>query len=385
MFGRAKIARWCANKPRSLARRVVEMGGLQRVVQRQRVGAMIDFGRAVVVRQLGRCAGVVGAAAAAASAGASSSSKSSAASAMAKRFLSHRTTTLRLCAQRGRRMTTTTGDGARAFSATTTTSATASYSFAASGATAAAARGGIRRRWCSHGQQQQQQQRQPRQFSSSASSSSSKVSLESEIPLLATTTFVGVAVASFWRGAWYVLDEVVFPADVFKSGLACFVAGVGGLATSQHAKLLLLRELSCTTKTSHRKRVLMFTPPTYFVALSCVLFWRGVWCLWDSASDAYFGVADGEDDSDNSTRNNNNNNDNNNNSDVREENGEDENVALGLYSSEKFKSGIVSHAAGVTALVSTGFLASAACPPAGLWVARDAATAVRVARLAARR
>ena len=101
-----------------------------------------------------------------------------------------------------------------------------------------------------------------------------------------------------------------------------------------------------------------------------------MWCLWDSASDAYFGVADGEDDSDNSVRNNNNNN----NSDVPKEND-----ALGLYSSDKFKSGIVSHAAAVTALVSTGFLASAACPPAGLWVARDAATAVRVARLAARR
>jgi len=337
--------------------------GLQR--QRQR-GAM-SVGRAVV-RQLGRCAGAGAAGGGAAAASAASSSSSSAVSTLAKRFLlSHRTTHQR--ARRGRRMTTT--DGARAFSAaTTTTSAAASFSFAASAATAAAAaRGGVRRRRCS------------RQFSSS-SSSSSKVSLESEIPLLATTTFVGVAVASFWRGAWYVLDEVAFPADVFKSGLACFVAGVGGLATSQHAKLLLLRELSCTTQTSHRKRVLMFTPPTYFVALSCVLFWRGVWCLWDSASDAYFGVADGEDDSDNSTRNNNNNN---NNSDVREENGEDENVALGLYASDKFKSGIVSHAAGVTALVSTGFLASAACPPAGLWVARDAATAVRVARLAARR
>ena len=338
--------------------------GLQR--QRQR-GAM-SVGRAVV-RQLGRCAGAGAGGGGAAAASAASSSSSSAVSTLAKRFLlSHRTTHQH--ARRGRRMTTT--DGARAFSAaTTTTSAAASFSFAASAATAAAAaRGGVRRRWCS------------RQFSSSSSSSSSKVSLESEIPLLATTTFVGVAVASFWRGAWYVLDEVAFPADVFKSGLACFVAGVGGLATSQHAKLLLLRELSCTTQTSHRKRVLMFTPPTYFVALSCVLFWRGVWCLWDSASDAYFGVADGEDDSDNSTRNNNNNN---NNSDVREENGEDENVALGLYASDKFKSGIVSHAAGVTALVSTGFLASAACPPAGLWVARDAATAVRVARLAARR
>ena len=263
-------------------------------------------------------------------------------------------------------------DGARAFSSSSSSS---SFSFAASAATAAAARGGgIRRRCCSRGQQWS------RQFSSSSSSSSSssKVSLESEIPLLATTTFVGVAVATFWRGAWYVLDEVVFPADVFKSGLACFVAGVGGLATSQHVKLLLLQELSCTTKTSHRKRVLMFSPPTYFVALSCVLFWRGVWCLWDSASDAYFGVADGEDDSDSSVRNNNN-------SDVPKENGEDVNDASDLFSSDKFKSGIVSHVAGVTALVSTGFLASAACPPAGLWVARDAATAVRVARLAARR
>ena len=326
---------------------------------------------AAVLRQLGRCAAAGGGAASAASSSCSSSSSSSssaaASAAKQQRFLSHRTTLQRV-QRRGKRMTTTTTmDGARAFSAAAAATTTAaSFSFAA----IARGGGGIRRRCCSHGQQQS------RQFSSSSSaSSSSKVSLESEIPLLATTTFVGVAVASFWRGAWYVLDEVVFPADVFKSGLACFVAGVGGLATSQHAKLLLLRELSCTTKTSHRKRVLMFTPPTYFVALSCVLFWRGVWCLWDSASDAYFGVADGEDDSDNSIRNNNNNN-----SDVPKEND-----ASGLYSSDKFKSGIVSHAAGVTALVSTGFLASAACPPAGLWVARDAATAVRVARLAARR
>ena len=97
-----------------------------------------------------------------------------------------------------------------------------------------------------------------------------------EIPLLATTTFVGVAVASFWRGAWYVLDETVFPLDARKSGLACFAAGVCGLATSQHVKLMMLKDMACTTKTTNQKRVMLFSPPTYFVGLSCVLFWRGV-------------------------------------------------------------------------------------------------------------
>ena len=202
-------------------------------------------------------------------------------------------------------------------------------------------------------------------FSSSASSqaSSSKVPLEQEIPLLATTTFVGIAVASFWRGAWYVLDETLFPSSELKSGLACFLGGVSGLATSQHVKLMMMREHVGAATRSNRKRVMLFSPPTYFVGLSCVLFWRGVWCLWDSATDAYFSHSSSSSSS--------------------SEKEEEEKVSSSY--SPKLKSGILSHAFGATALVSTGFLASAACPPAGLWVARDAATAVRVARLAALR
>ena len=199
-----------------------------------------------------------------------------------------------------------------------------------------------------------------------------------EIPLLATTTFVGVAVASFWRGAWYVLDETVFPLDARKSGLACFAAGVCGLATSQHVKLMMLKDMACTTKTTNQKRVMLFSPPTYFVGLSCVLFWRGVWCLWDSATDAYFVLKDGEDScSSNSSSS----------SGSEDASGSSPPASFFFPSSysPKLKSGIVSHAAGTTALVATGFLASAACPPAGLWVARDAATAVKVARLASRR
>ena len=212
--------------------------------------------------------------------------------------------------------------------------------------------------------------------SSESSSSSSSSKSVNEIPLLATTTFVGVAVASFWRGAWYVLDETVFPLDARKSGLACFAAGVCGLATSQHVKLMMLKDMACTTKTTNQKRVMLFSPPTYFVGLSCVLFWRGVWCLWDSATDAYFVLKDGEDSCSSSSS-----------SGSEDASGSSPPASFFFPSSysPKLKSGIVSHAAGATALVATGFLASAACPPAGLWVARDAATAVKVARLASRR
>lgn len=159
------------------------------------------------------------------------------------------------------------------------------------------------------------------------------------------------------------LDETVFPSSELKSGMACFLGGVSGLATSQHVKLMMMREHVGTATRSARKRVMLFSPPTYFVGLSCVLFWRGVWCLWDSATDAYFSHSSSSSSS--------------------SEKEEEENVSSSY--SPKLKSGILSHAFGATALVSTGFLASAACPPAGLWVARDAATAVRVARLAALR
>ena len=250
-----------------------------------------------------------------------------------------------------RRMMLTHGAANTTTATRTTTTMTAAFVLAMR-------TGGLRRTPSRH-------QKKARCFSSSSSqASSSKVPLEQEIPLLATTTFVGIAVASFWRGAWYVLDETVFPSSELKSGMACFLGGVSGLATSQHVKLVMMREHVGTATRSNRKRMMLFSPPTYFVGLSCVLFWRGVWCLWDSATDAYFSHSSSSSSSDKSEK-------------------EEENVSSSY--SPKLKSGILSHAFGATALVSTGFLASAACPPAGLWVARDAATAVRVARLAALR
>ena len=251
-----------------------------------------------------------------------------------------------------RRMMLTHGTANTTTATRTTTTMTAAFVLAA--------RTGLRRTPSRH-------QKKVKCFSSSSSSSSSsqasssKVPLEQEIPLLATTTFVGIAVASFWRGAWYVLDETVFPSSELKSGMACFLGGVSGLATSQHVKLMMMREHVGAATRSNRKRMMLFSPPTYFVGLSCVLFWRGVWCLRDSATDAYFSHS----------------------SSSSSEKEEEEKVSSSY--SPKLKSGILSHAFGATALVFTGFLASAACPPAGLWVARDAATAVRVARLAALR
>ncbi|CAL6413887.1 unnamed protein product [Bathycoccus prasinos] len=248
-----------------------------------------------------------------------------------------------------RRMMLTHGTANTTTATRTTTTMTAAFVLAA--------RTGLRRTPSRH-------QKKVKCFSSSSSSSSSSQASSSKSkksPLLATTTFVGIAVASFWRGAWYVLDETVFPSSELKSGMACFLGGVSGLATSQHVKLMMMREHVGAATRSNRKRMMLFSPPTYFVGLSCVLFWRGVWCLWDSATDAYFSHS----------------------SSSSSEKEEEEKVSSSY--SPKLKSGILSHAFGATALVFTGFLASAVCPPAGLWVERDAATAVRVARLAALR
>ena len=191
-----------------------------------------------------------------------------------------------------------------------------------------------------------------------------------EIPLLATTTFVGIAVASFWRGAWYVADELMFKDDAAKSGTASFACGVVGLATSQHVKLMMLKD-KCSINTTNARRVVLFAPAAYGVGLSCVLFWRGVWVFWDCMM---------VNDDDNNNNNNNNNNKSSNS--IGEEGVESDDDNNNQKLSPKLLSGIISHAAGLGALVMTGFLASAACPPAGLWVARDATTAIRVARLA---
>ena len=44
---------------------------------------------------------------------------------------------------------------------------------------------------------------------------------------------VGMGAASFWRGAWYILDDHLFPEDAAKPAPASWTLGGGGMAASQ--------------------------------------------------------------------------------------------------------------------------------------------------------
>ena len=91
---------------------------------------------------------------------------------------------------------------------------------------------------------------------------------------------VGVGAALFWRGAWYALDDRLYPGEPLKSAVASFVMGASGLAASS------------LSFESIGKSVEKFPLPiksatqfasVYSVALSNVLLWRGTWMLWDLA------------------------------------------------------------------------------------------------------
>lgn len=88
-----------------------------------------------------------------------------------------------------------------------------------------------------------------------------------DVPFLC---LVGASAASFWRGAWYAMDALLFPDDLPLSCAASLSLGFGGFATL-HSALPHLRS----------------APPfarglaLYCAALGNVFAWRGVWLGWD--------------------------------------------------------------------------------------------------------
>jgi len=98
---------------------------------------------------------------------------------------------------------------------------------------------------------------------------------------LATHVFVGMGAASFWRGAWYVLDDHLFPDSPSKSALSSWVLGVAGLACSQgltaRAERMARLQVPAQMWALRTARV----GALYTVAVSCVLVWRGTWLGWD--------------------------------------------------------------------------------------------------------
>jgi hypothetical protein len=105
---------------------------------------------------------------------------------------------------------------------------------------------------------------------------------------------VGVLSASYWRGAWYILDYTLFPTDRLQSGIASLVLGSGLLGFKQYTLTpayngtkLLVRMLPPPRNLSLRAHYMKTNRfvSLYGIALGCVLVWRGTWLLWDETTD----------------------------------------------------------------------------------------------------
>lgn len=95
---------------------------------------------------------------------------------------------------------------------------------------------------------------------------------------VATHVGVGMASASFWRGAWYILDDSLFPESPVKSAVASLVGGAVGMAASQG---LVEKAEALSKQGSVRRLCAVRFAAIYTVAMSCVLVWRGTWGGWD--------------------------------------------------------------------------------------------------------
>lgn len=157
---------------------------------------------------------------------------------------------------------------------------------------------------------------------------------------------VGMGAASFWRGAWYVLDDHLFPDESWKSALASFTLGVAGMTASQGlvAKCEQLAAKKATTNsvtTARRLKVYRFGA-LYTIAMSCVLVWRGTWVGWDVLYEYTHP--------------------------------EQTPCKTGVKSTDRGHlsvSGLMSHVLAVAALVGTGLFASVLAPPAATSIVRD--------------
>lgn len=103
--------------------------------------------------------------------------------------------------------------------------------------------------------------------SSSSSSSSSSPGLEDLADLhlypwgsLPTQVAVAAGVASFWRGAWYVMDGAVFPDNLAASGAASLAMGVGGIAAIQ--RFVATKAGLWTSDSTNRKESCLNSIPT---------------------------------------------------------------------------------------------------------------------------
>ena len=92
---------------------------------------------------------------------------------------------------------------------------------------------------------------------------------------------IAAAVTSSWRGAWIILDALVLPNQPTSSALLSVALGSAGLVFAVAPQ----PALAAWARDRRERRALWAADALYSYAASwvCVLFWRGVWALWDLA------------------------------------------------------------------------------------------------------
>ena len=102
-------------------------------------------------------------------------------------------------------------------------------------------------------------------------------------PLVLRNVLIGCGTASFWRGAWYILDDNLFPQDPVLSAGTSLLSGTAGMFLSQG----LIKRYEVLVNHPHTAHQLLFRKSVYrfgaiyCAALSVVLVWRGAWLSWD--------------------------------------------------------------------------------------------------------
>lgn len=91
-----------------------------------------------------------------------------------------------------------------------------------------------------------------------------------DLPLM---WLVGASVASFWRGAWFCADALLYPEDQTSSCAASCCLGFGGFS-------LLYTVMPRLPRSVVSIRLIRFTG-LYLASLSIVFTWRGTWLGWD--------------------------------------------------------------------------------------------------------
>jgi Fuseless len=186
--------------------------------------------------------------------------------------------------------------------------------------------------------------------------------------------FIGVCSASFWRGAWYILDDILFPQSKELSALASLMLGTSGMLAVQgfferienHTLQLMnysksSRQLQwVSTHSIQRIHSLLRFTAIYSLVLSVVCVWRGTWMSWDILYAKYY-----NDYTENKTGL----------ASFINTNASNEAIVIEkIHASDPghaLRSGLMSHYSAVLILSCLGIVASVFAPPAAISVIRD--------------